>query len=78
MRIAPKYSPESQLCRVMMTLRSIDEVQLARLTGCSVGTVRNLLANSRDYLALRIKVEKLLHCRIWSTPAQFREHQRKQ
>jgi DNA repair exonuclease SbcCD ATPase subunit len=66
MRIAPKYSPESQLCRVLMTLRGLDENDLARLAECQVGSIRNLLADSRPYTALSQKVEKILAFKIWT------------
>ena len=65
MRIAPKYTPESQHCRMLMTLRGIDEHELARRCGCVVGTIRNLLANSQPYPSIQVKVQEVLGARIW-------------
>lgn len=58
MKISPKYSPESQLCRVIMTLRGIDEFDLARKTGVDVSTIRNLLSDARPYPARNLKSKK--------------------
>jgi hypothetical protein len=66
LKISPKYQPESQLCRVLMTLRGIDEFEMARRCECNVSTIRNLLADAREYPALKAKVERCLQFKIWS------------
>lgn len=56
---------------MLMTLRGIDEHELARRAGVVVGTIRNLLANSRPYPPIQVKVEEILGAKIWNfSPAK--------
>ena len=60
-----------------MALRGMEEAELARRTGFAVGTIQNLFSNTAPYADVKTAIERVLECRIWSTPAQFREHCRR-
>ena len=60
-----------------MALRGINDQELARRTGFAPGTICNLFSSTAPYADVKIAIERVLECRIWSTPAQFREHQRR-
>ena len=77
MRIAPKYTPESQYCRMMMTLRGIDEHELARRCSVTVATIRNVLAASRPYPTIEKKIEDVLDAKIWPASSAPQKHSSK-
>ena len=70
-------NPESCFCRVVMAMRGIDEHELSRLTGFALGSIFNVLTCHGHYPEVKAAIERALDCRIWASPAQFREHQRR-
>jgi len=55
-----------------MALRGEDQRSLARATGYTLGTIRQVLNGSTRHVGAAREIDRVLDCRIFTTPAIFR------
>jgi transcriptional regulator with XRE-family HTH domain len=70
-------SIEVRFLRMVMIARGLDEEELAQRAGLSLGTIRNIIADSPLYPEAKLQIERTLDVPIWTPPSQFRSRNRR-